>query len=309
MRELLEEPNVEVRTQLLEGFSKIVLCSKPQHEKILRSLLTLALEKGPDFVRAQSLNCILALAQIDKSSATALLKTSSSLSDWRLRYAVCSNLEKIGSLFGSAIFTSFLTKNISDYLLDQNPDTRVSALDCIPQLCKYVEADSLAVHILPCLNHIANDTEATVKIALAKKMPLLVPKLGKRKFNEFFLPLILALLRDETMDVKSAMVGSFGPIFEVVSPTVLLDAVDPALADLSKCALWRHKRTCLDFLVAVATSGGAEAVRESLLSVLTELVRDIFESVREVVADTVIRLAGVLKEDWVMVNIMPEISA
>lgn len=294
---------------LLEGFPKTILCSKPHHEKTLRNLITLALEKGPDFIRALAVNCILTLAQIDKASATALLKTSASLSDWRVRYAVCSNLDKIGSIFGSAVFTSFLTKNISDYLLDQNPDTRITALESIPQLCKYVDADPISVNILPCLNHIANDTEATVKIALAAKMPLLVPKLGKRKFNEFFLPLILALLRDEVLDVKSSMVQNFRPIFEVVSPTVLLDAVDPALAELSKCTIWRHKRTCLDFLVAVAAAGGAEAVRESLLKILLDMVRDIFESVREAVIDAIQTLKDVLKEEWVMEKIMPDVVA
>lgn len=306
---MLEDSCLENRSAILDALPKVISFSKPQNEKAIRNLLTLCLEKGPDFIRAQTVASILSLAEIDKASATALLKTSASLSDWRVRYAICSSLDKIGASFGAGVFGSFLTKNISDYLLDQNADTRVAALDCIPCLCKYVEADQISTHILPCLTHTANDTEVAVKIALASKMPLLVPKVGKRKFNDSFLPLILSLIRDESLDVRSTLIEHFGPIFEVVGPSVLLDAIDPALADLSKCVLWRHKKACLKFICTVAKAGGREAVRDSLLKVMLDMVRDSFDSVRLAVADTVEALVQSGHEDWVVEKVMPDIEA
>src|SRR5690606_15617470 len=86
-KELLEDPSLEVRTILLTNLPKIISYSKPQNEKLVRSIITLCLEKGPDFIRAQAVTSILSLAEIEKSSAQALLKTAASLSDWRVRYA------------------------------------------------------------------------------------------------------------------------------------------------------------------------------------------------------------------------------
>jgi hypothetical protein len=135
-----------------------------------------------------------------------------------------------------------------------------------------------------------------------------VVKLGKKKFNEVFLPLILSLLRDEALDVKASMVSNFGPIFEVIGPAVLLDAVEPAFLDLSKCVLWRHKKTCLTFLCTVAQAGGRDAVRESLLKVFTDLLRDDFESVREAVVDTIKKLRDSLKDEWITEQILPHVE-
>lgn len=136
--------------------------SKPVQEKTIRALLTQCLEKGPDFIRAHVVICILALADVDKQSATSLLKTAAAVADWRVKYAICSNIEKIGESFGRAIFPAFLTKNYSDFLLDQNPETKISALDFMPTVLKYIDADSASLHLLPCLTHVANDPEVTV---------------------------------------------------------------------------------------------------------------------------------------------------
>lgn len=308
IKEMLEDPSLEVRSTLLSNLPKIITFAKPQNEKLIRSILTLCLEKGPDFIRAQTVASILSLAEVEKASAHALLKTAASLSDWRVRYAVCSSINAIAEALGPSIFGTFLMANITDYLLDQNPDTRIAAMETFPVLCKYADSELLSSKVVSCLNHIANDTEVTVKIALATYLPHLVVKLGKKKFNEIFLPLILSLLRDEALDVKASMLENFSPIFEVIGPGVLLDALEPAFTDLSKCVLWRHKRTCLTFLCSVAQAGGREVVRSSLVKVLTDLLKDDFESVREQVIMTIKKLSEFLKDQWVSEHILPEIE-
>jgi hypothetical protein len=161
-KDCIDDENLETRNTIAERLIRVIKVAKPTHEKQLRALITLCLEKGPDFIRAQTIPCILALTEIDKGSATALLKTAASLPDWRVRYAVCQNIDKIGELFGPPVFASFLTKNYADYLLDQNPDTRVASIECMPIVCKYIEQDTIILHIIPCLSHVASDAEVSV---------------------------------------------------------------------------------------------------------------------------------------------------
>lgn len=92
----MEDDVLAVRTTLVENFPSIIYCAKTPHEKSIRNIITFALEKGPDSIRASMLSSIIALAKsIDKSSATALLKTLASLSDWRVRYVICFSIEEV----------------------------------------------------------------------------------------------------------------------------------------------------------------------------------------------------------------------
>ena len=132
--------------------------------------------------------------------------------------------------------------------------------------------------------------------------------MGKKKFNETLLPLVLNLLRDESVEVKSNFIESFTPIFEVISPTSILEAVEPVLNDLSKSIGWRFKELCLNFITTIAALSGKDGMKESLLKILLELSRDNFESVRDCVARTILKLKELLGEEWVAREIMPEIT-
>lgn len=63
--------------------------------------------------------------------------------------------------------------------------------------------------------------------------------MGKSKFNDYFLPLVLALLRDEALEVKSQFISSFAAIFEMISPSSMIETLEPVLLELSKSLIWR----------------------------------------------------------------------
>lgn len=133
--------------------------------------------------------------------------------------------------------------------------------------------------------------------------------MGKRKFNEFFLSIVLSLLRDENADVKTTFIENFGPIFTVISPGSMIDALEPVLVELAKSSIWRNKKLALEFIVKITEVGGAEVInRESLLKLINDLTKDNFESVRDCVAQTIIRLKEIISEAWVLEKLMPEIE-
>jgi hypothetical protein len=76
-------------------------------------------------------------------------------------------------------------------------------------------------------------------LAIAINIPEVIPKVGKPKFNDYFLPLVLALLRDEALEVKSQFINSFAPIFEMISPSSMIETLEPVLLELSKSLVWR----------------------------------------------------------------------
>ena len=55
--------------------------------------------------------------------------------------------------------------------------------------------------------------DTKVRVALAGKLPGIIPKFSLKKFNEFFLSIVISMLRDESPDVKTTFVENFSPIF------------------------------------------------------------------------------------------------
>lgn len=162
--------------------------------------------------------------------------------------------------------------------------------------------------MIPRLSHLATDTEPLVRVALATRLPQIVPKMGKKKFNEHFLSLVLAMLRDESLEVKSTFVENFSPIFEVISPISMIESLEPVLADLCKSVVWRNKKVALDFVFKVAQSGGKEALKDALVGLVLDAAKDPFECVRDYFAVTVVRLKDCLGEDWCVEKLMREVE-
>lgn len=159
--------SLEVRSIMSEALPKIIKLSKPSQERTIRSIINDCLDREtPDFIQASMINCILAMDEIDKTSAVSLLKTASMLPSWRVRFAICNNLDRIGQTFGASIFPMYLTKHYAGYLSDQTPETRVAALESLAVAFRYIEVESMNTHILPCLTSAANDSEVVVTYRL-----------------------------------------------------------------------------------------------------------------------------------------------
>lgn len=92
----MQDKNVELRGSAIDFLPKLVTLAKPVHEKAIRGLIEFAIEKGPDFIRAASVTSIIAFNDIEKTTAGGLLKMLCGLQDWRVRYMVCNNIDKVG---------------------------------------------------------------------------------------------------------------------------------------------------------------------------------------------------------------------
>lgn len=95
IKELIEDENMDIRNQVAQDLPRIILLCKPQHEKIIRNIIVLGLEKGPDFIRSHLITSIINLTGIDQNWAVSLLKNVTSIKDWRVRYTICHNIERV----------------------------------------------------------------------------------------------------------------------------------------------------------------------------------------------------------------------
>lgn len=71
------------------------------------------------------------------------------------------------------------------------------------------------------------------------RIPHLLDRIGKKRFNEQIIPLVLALLRDEMQEVRSAILDNFEPITKATNPINLSDSLIPVLIEMKNSLLWR----------------------------------------------------------------------
>jgi hypothetical protein len=168
IRQLINENDLEIRAKAFEQFRHVIAVADRKFERILIDIIEMSVEKGPDFVSCLGVQNVIQLAKFSKPVATSILRTLCSSSSWRVRYHICYSIEEIGNVFGSMVFRDFITKNLSDYLLDQNSETKVGAIDALPKASKFMDPDNMSMHLLPCLTHLVNDTDLPVNLIYRK---------------------------------------------------------------------------------------------------------------------------------------------
>ncbi len=88
------------------------------------------------------------------------------------------------------------------FLQDSESEVRTAGVSRLSDFCKILDARTIIEKIVPCLKKLQADTFQYVRSALAENILALCPLIDKAATNEHILPLFLALLRDESSDVR-----------------------------------------------------------------------------------------------------------
>jgi serine/threonine-protein phosphatase 2A regulatory subunit A len=79
---------------------------------------------------------------------------------------------------------------------------RTAAAGRLSDFSKIIDAQNIVNKIIPCLKKLQTDSFQYVRSALAENILALCPLIDKANTNEHILPIFLALLRDESSDVR-----------------------------------------------------------------------------------------------------------
>src|ERR1700753_1526961 len=88
------------------------------------------------------------------------------------------------------------------FLQDSESEVRTAAASRLAEFCKILDSSSVINKIIPCLKKLQTDQFQYVRSALAENLLSLCPIIEKGPTNEHILPIFLALLRDESSDVR-----------------------------------------------------------------------------------------------------------
>ena len=95
-----------------------------------------------------------------------------------------------------------LTSYFCQFLEDNESEVRTAAVRRLQDFGKILDAKTLITSVIPSLNKLQKDQFTYVRQALAENLLAICPIIEKGPTNEHILPIFLALLRDESSDVR-----------------------------------------------------------------------------------------------------------
>jgi serine/threonine-protein phosphatase 2A regulatory subunit A len=243
--------------------------------------------------------------------AEDLLRSMFQVKEWRVRFMVITNITKIGEIFGKGHLKQHMKQYLLDSLVDTNIEIKILSLNWLYQCCEILDAEEINNQIIPCFNTLTSDNEPVVRVALAKNLCLICPLIGKKATNDHLLSIVLNLLRDENIEVKTALLENLNGLAMTTNMVSLGQAFYPVLIDMSTNTNWRVKENSMKFILFLVDQGGAEVFNQESLDIrkfIGNYLLDDFFSVRNCAIEAVRKICENFGESWFGNNIMPLID-
>jgi len=133
---------------------------------------------------------------------TPYLKKFAVDKSWRIRYLVADKIMEITDAIGVENSREHLSSYYCQFLEDSESEVRTAAVRRLQDYGKVLEPKVLIQTVIPSLNKLQTDQFTYVRQALAENILSICPIIEKGPTNEHILPIFLALLRDESSDVR-----------------------------------------------------------------------------------------------------------
>lgn len=200
-----------------------------------------------DSVRLLSVEAAASLAKLlpPDGCATHLLPAVNrfgSDKSWRVRYAVAAQLVELARGLGPAAARDHLLPAYLRLLRDGEAEVRIAAAGRVAAVAGVLGgsgggADGAAASaaaaalLLPCVRDLAADANPHVRAALAGVVAAAAPALGRAATVEGLLPTFLALLKDDSPDVRLNIIATLGGLTAVVGADLVSTSLLPAVVE------------------------------------------------------------------------------
>lgn len=143
-----------------------------------------------------------------------------------------------------------------------------------------IEIEDVIAKICPLLKIIQIDSLPYVRSAMAEQILSLCGVLGKKNTNEIILPIFLALLKDDEIEVRVNLFKKLNEIVKVLGVNTLSQSIIPGLIDLGSNNNWRIRVTAIEYLPYFAKQIGEEFFSDKIMKMIGLLIIDKIFSVR-----------------------------
>lgn len=96
------------------------------------------------------------------------------------------------------------------YFKDSEPEVRSIAILKFPDICSKIPEKVLSERIVPVLKGLASDTSQHVRHSIAQILVKIAKFLNSQNVIELIVPIVGIIFKDDSIDVKVALIETFG---------------------------------------------------------------------------------------------------
>lgn len=144
-----------------------------------------------------------------------------------------------------------------------------------------------------------------MRSALAENILALCPLIERAYTNEHIIPIFLALLRDESSDVRLNLFKRLEDLNKVLGIENLSQSIIPALTELSQDKNWRIKLSVVEQFPILARQLGEAFFNEKLAPICITWLSDNIFSIREAAINNLRALTEIFGVQWASKFVIP----
>jgi len=276
-----------VKKAAFQNLGKFAIALQKQYFKtdILPVLKSLSVDEM-DSMRIHVVVCCVQLAnKMDPADfAATLLPLIEAVQDdtsWRVRSDLCKQMPELCKNVDPQIAQKKLVPIYAKLLRDKEAEVRTMGCRVLAEVCAIVKTG--LTEIVSCLEAVATDGVAPVRVAFSKSLIPLCNILGKEVAGKTLIPIITQMCTDENSEVRGNIVDSVDQICEADQPGggAIITAIINALMELSKDPKWRVRQSVVDKSTLLAKCVGVKNFDKKLQGIVIAALSDHVFSIRE----------------------------
>lgn len=230
------------------------------------------------------------------SFVTPLVLDSSVRRSWRLRYVVASHILR---LLEFSISRSQLVDLYVALLLDTEIEVATKAIESLKTSFRSLTSEDILEKVMPAFKAIATSDNGDIKAAVAGSVLYLAPAIGKSQSNEHIKEILVGLLKDESSEIRVALLNNHEPLAAVMSLSSLVNILNPVLKELLADKDWKIReqgvRALEKYLIKL---GEVYCSSDSVLDDLKANLRDRVYAVRQAALGMLFGLSDKFGQKW-----------
>ena len=215
---------------------------------------------------------------------------------WRLRYVVAAHVLK---LLESNVARPQLVDFYVALLLDGELEVATKAIESLKTSFRSLTSDDILEKVMPAFKAIALSDNADIKAAVAGSVLYLAPAIGKTHSNEHIKEILVGLLKDESSEIRVALLNNHEPLAAVMSLSSLVNILNPVLKELLADKDWKIReqgvRALEKYLIKL---GEVYCSSDSVLDDLKANLRDRVYAVRQAALGMLYGLSEKFGQKW-----------
>jgi hypothetical protein len=194
----------------------------------------------------------------------------------KLRSDLAKYIVKFARSLGSDVARTTLFPLFMLLLRDQDAEVRSLGACNIGEFALCLESDSFPEQLAVAARSLSTDPNIKVKLELAVGIGSLASALGSSGSMVHLIPVLNTLLADEQASIKDKAIRSMHKVFAVCGPELLDSPFFENVMKLQKDAQWRVRHALLEFLPEVAPRISVADFDQRFTHVLRDFMKDRF---------------------------------